>query len=297
MSNPRAFKAAFSLIELSIVILIIGILIAGVTQGSRLINAYKLSTARALSNSSPVPSIKDLFFWLDATAETAFLNQNSSPDIEDTDTVSSWKNSNPLTTSQQFCIQGTTGNQPTYVTDGINNLPSVRFNVSNGTMRLSCTLGVSINTENTIFTVVKWVSSYALANTNFLVIDSGSAEQTLNSVTTAGLFQFSNWNGSSNVDVLSHTLTSGGNVVITRYSNPTLNSSALYFNGSNVSTSTSTLTGTFPNITITVGNFTNASRTLGGDIAEVIIYDRALKNEERIAVEKYLGQKWGIKIN
>ena len=37
---------AFSLIELSIVVLIIGILIAGVTQGSRLVRQSRLSTAQ-----------------------------------------------------------------------------------------------------------------------------------------------------------------------------------------------------------------------------------------------------------
>jgi hypothetical protein len=33
-----------------------------------------------------------------------------------------------------------------------------------------------------------------------------------------------------------------------------------------------------------------------GDIGEIIIFDRALKTEERQSIEKYLGQKWGIKI-
>ncbi len=40
--NKFSLKKAFSLIELSIVILIIGILVAGVTQSSRLVLAMKL---------------------------------------------------------------------------------------------------------------------------------------------------------------------------------------------------------------------------------------------------------------
>ena len=51
---------AFSLVELSIVILVIGIVIAGVTQTSRLIGQMKLSSARTLSQSSDVNGIKDL---------------------------------------------------------------------------------------------------------------------------------------------------------------------------------------------------------------------------------------------
>jgi prepilin-type N-terminal cleavage/methylation domain-containing protein len=51
---------AFSLIELSIVILIIGILIAGVTQGSRLVRESKITTAVTLTQSAPIASVKDL---------------------------------------------------------------------------------------------------------------------------------------------------------------------------------------------------------------------------------------------
>ncbi|MFM7620300.1 MAG: prepilin-type N-terminal cleavage/methylation domain-containing protein, partial [Alphaproteobacteria bacterium] len=46
---------AFSLIELSIVILIIGILVAGVTQSSRLVNQFRLTSARNITLSSPLP--------------------------------------------------------------------------------------------------------------------------------------------------------------------------------------------------------------------------------------------------
>lgn len=41
---------------------------------------------------------------------------------------------------------------------------------------------------------------------------------------------------------------------------------------------------------------TGSSEWFNGGIAEIILFDRALKTEERKAVEKYLGQKWGFKI-
>ena len=58
---------AFSLIELSIVILIVGILVAGVTSSSRLIKKMKLITAQNLTNSSPIHSIKGLALWLESS--------------------------------------------------------------------------------------------------------------------------------------------------------------------------------------------------------------------------------------
>lgn len=51
------FQKAFSLIELSIVILIIGILVAGVTQSSRLVKQIRLASIKSMTLSSPVSSI------------------------------------------------------------------------------------------------------------------------------------------------------------------------------------------------------------------------------------------------
>ena len=79
-------KKAFSLIELSIVLLIIGILIAGVTQSSRLIEQFKLTSARSKTKSSPVNSITGLSMWLETTAIESFLENES----ENQATVSAW---------------------------------------------------------------------------------------------------------------------------------------------------------------------------------------------------------------
>ena len=60
-------KLAFSLIELSVVILIIGILVLGVTQGSRMMYEAKLKSAISLTQSSPVISMENLVLWLEPT--------------------------------------------------------------------------------------------------------------------------------------------------------------------------------------------------------------------------------------
>ncbi len=56
-------QKAFSLIELSIVILVVGILITGVIQGSNMVKKSQLQSARNLTTSSPVSGIKDLMLW------------------------------------------------------------------------------------------------------------------------------------------------------------------------------------------------------------------------------------------
>ena len=71
-NNRLSSKKGFSLIELSIVILIIGIIIAGITQSSRLVELYRLSAARTQTQSSPVNAIDGLVVWYDSTSEESF---------------------------------------------------------------------------------------------------------------------------------------------------------------------------------------------------------------------------------
>lgn len=75
--KSSAFKArsAFSLIELSIVILIIGIVIAGIIGGNYLYNKTILSSARSLTQSSNLRTFRELYLWLE-TASDSSLNEN-----------------------------------------------------------------------------------------------------------------------------------------------------------------------------------------------------------------------------
>ena len=65
-------NSAFTLIEISIVVLIIGILVASISQVYEMIFEATLKSARNLSRSSRVTRIDDLILWLDATSEKAF---------------------------------------------------------------------------------------------------------------------------------------------------------------------------------------------------------------------------------
>ena len=52
-----------------------------------------------------------------------------------------------------------------------------------------------------------------------------------------------------------------------------------------------------PNFNNGLNNGYNNGNHLDGFISEIIIFDRALKNEERISVQNYLVKKWGIAIS
>ena len=126
--NKKTDKLAFSLIELSIVILVIGILVAGVTQGTRIMTQSRLSAAKALTTSSPVTLMKGLSLWLEST------NENNFPTGQAVDgaNITGWNDSNPQTIEKNNFSRGTSNANIAYEASGINNLPSLKFNGTTG---------------------------------------------------------------------------------------------------------------------------------------------------------------------
>ena len=78
--------SAFTLIELSAVIAVIGILIAGVIGANGLVKKSKIAAAQTLTKASPISSITDNAFWLESSLEASFKDTESSTD----DSVTTW---------------------------------------------------------------------------------------------------------------------------------------------------------------------------------------------------------------
>ena len=290
-------KKAFSLIELSIVILIIGILVAGVTSSSRLIKQFLLTSARNITQSSPVGTIKDLALWLDAVNEKAFDIQ-----ISEGSSISYWQDTNPMSSSQLRLIQNTASDQPTYTFNGISGLPSVRYNSAINTTRLLGT-NMSLSRESTIFLVLRWDFLNASINQSYLMsIGGDSAWASLESGIYNGSVSFTYYpyaaaNGNNGYEA---TLNKDKNTILRRVYNPKINYSAIFLNGTLGQSGIASYSGNYDssgNATMYVGNHGSAPRTFGGLFGELIIYNRALSNDEIIDIERYLSRKWAIKLS
>ncbi len=129
------FKKAFSLIEISMVILIVGILIAGISKGLDLVNDMRIATARALTDKAPMFGMENLEMWLETTSEnslatgtgTSFTNVANPPDKKE---IGRWNDINPTLinpNNKNHATQSTLAYQPLYVQDGINGLPALLF--------------------------------------------------------------------------------------------------------------------------------------------------------------------------
>jgi prepilin-type N-terminal cleavage/methylation domain-containing protein len=150
-------KLGFSLIELSVVILVIGILVIGVTQGSRIMAESKLKSARGLTQGSPVSSTEGLTLWLETTMEKSLQNSGDAYNLGDGENVKNWNDINPTNSSPLVATEST--NMPVYQKAGIGNLPTLFFDAASDSTSgdmLTVSFTPLVNSQNfTLFVVTK----------------------------------------------------------------------------------------------------------------------------------------------
>ena len=281
--NKKNSSKAFSLIELSIVILIIGILVAGVTQSSRLVKQVKLMSARSITLSSPVPTIKNLVAWYESTSEKSFNDSEAS----DQSLLKNWYDINLQSSIKLDASQSNDANKPIYAFDESTNLPIVKFidqdffNLPDATVPFN-------NMPYTVFFVSR---ADSMCNCGIL----GSGTYSTNNATNA--FRYDGANGLNNywwyVDLyMPNTITLKKLTIIDITYD--LAKREGYVDGVlKVTTPSSNRAST--SINNTIGR-TLPGEFLIGSIGEIIIFDRALNTEERKSIENYLSKKWSIKL-
>ncbi len=316
---------AFSLIEISMVILVIGILIAGISQGIDLYDDYRLTSARNLTKNSLVNRVPDLEMWLETTLENSLATGTSTftdkPNPIDQDSIGRWNNINPniLPSARNHATQTNptplVDNQPKYIRKGMNGLPALLFD---GTNDFIASETKFIINNFTIFVV-------GLPSPNTSCVNNGSAT-TLgttgqryiiypqhgevifpsNNAAGAGIslctnfvsgFEHANSYMPYSVSNTINSISINKPIQITlkyneRFPNLYLNST-YSFNGRLSSKNV------FPSLTFGGGRMSGYGENYGyfqGHIAEIIIYSRALNDKERQGVEAYLAKKWGIKL-
>ena len=298
-NNFKNNKTAFSLIELSIVILIIGILVAGVTQASRLVKMMKIQTVRSLTLNSPVSAIKGLTIWFETSLDNNFLTgssgsytQNSSPD--NNSSIAIWNDTNPTSTDKYNAIQPNLAEQPVFIENGINNLPALRFS---GNKSMAITLPF-FDGAFSIFMVTTRSNDGSWRCLISDIINSGVGEL------CAGQDASNTWTIYQPflVGLPTSLSTSLNTSVIFEVHSQGINSSNsasvnLYINST--SSATRNMNGVVRGVSGAIGRSLingNAGDFWVGDISEIIIFKRMISNDERLDVEKYLAKKYAIKI-
>ncbi len=190
MSNN--FRKAYSMIEMSLLIIIIGILFAGVSQGFNIYNETHISGARTLTQNSIISRIGNLVFWYETTFEKD-ENKDDKPILMWLD-----RNNQQLIKSHAYPSQNydnskfnyepnnfTDNSGPLFVLKGINGLPSLNFkNNSSSSRFLVIDPNLKFGKDDvTIFAVVKFKNfeNNAVIFDRVCLKNSGSATSDANS--------------------------------------------------------------------------------------------------------------------
>ena len=160
---------AFTLIELSAVIAIIGILIAGVMGATGLVKKSKIAAAQSLTKASPIAGITDNALWLESSAESSFKDTETSTG----DAVTTWYDQKNAVNKSSVVAVGT---GPTY-SNTINYIHAVKFSGSTANYLQVADASFLNNTDYTIVVLEKRQSATA----GYFIGDSSvsTANQTL----------------------------------------------------------------------------------------------------------------------
>lgn len=288
MQKSQSNKA-FSLLEISIVILIIGILISGVSLGVDLYRDFRLASAKSLTQNSRVGRIEGLVLWLEASQKTSFEPDN----IADGTAITKWKNIAPNLLpndrSRFDAVKSSlAASGPIYRENIVNSLPALEMSSSqNRCMQVPS--GFDGNGKNTtVFLVIKTAENWSsTADYRMLSRWPAGAFYEIRGTNTpfSNLDNFSFFNYYNSAKNKLYIL----NLIINRSENVNF-----YFNKTPLQSISSSWNGVYSSSDLYIGCKAGGTALFpNANYLEIIIYDRVITDKERIAIEEYLSKKWG----
>lgn len=296
-------QQAFTLLELTIILVVTAIMTVGIFKGAGLVNSSKISVARSLTERSPVPKIDGLVVWYETSSLDSLLKSEAS----NNSTVTTWYDLNPASVAlRENTLVAKTG-AVKYVKNGINNVPSLQFSSKDGSatnLQLAA-FSQGSTAQNTVFLVFKQQSRTYISSYERWILASHSSDLDI-----AGI-------GYSDISGVDAVISIAGPTTV--YSGATNPPSfgdeksfivAVYYDQAYtkayVNDATVVTGGGYFNATpgsnkitgLTIGslkNDNNANRFVGL-ISEIIIYNRVLKSDERKDIFAYLSKKYSIPV-
>jgi prepilin-type N-terminal cleavage/methylation domain-containing protein len=286
------FRKAFSITELSVVILILGILISGIVSSLDIYKDAKITSLRSLTINSITSRIPNIEFWSDTISKKSFDKS-----MQNNSLVSNWNNINPHILVKNSAISPSTAKTPKYIENGINNLPSILFDGVDDCLRIPFDLNYTINKEVSIFLVFNSQSVTANNTALFGLDDQGGW----------GRFVHSRFGGNdggssfgSNIGILQNISKLKTDFILTYVSNQGIANGSLLRLNKNYSSIIQTHNFTsqagpeYFGLGVINGACSHSfSNTL---FSEIIVYSRALNSKEILQIEEYLAKKYSIKL-
>ena len=308
----KNYKLGFSLIEISVVVLIIGVLIAAITTGTDLVKKSKVASARNLSSNSAIYGMSDLVLWLESSLPTSF------PAEGEGESVKLWSNNSPFYNIGSAIADGD-NETPMYKRYAINHTPSVRFFCDGGVckryLKVPSISRLLEETDLTIFILENRDAGHGALERRIISTSNGD-----NAIIGKGLniyyntsdqLTVSNSNGDSfpSTDVTPgpslHYLTLFNDDDFMVNGNTILRKGFNYYHNKRLPES-----GSMPSVTTTIessGDVRFATNSMGniirigdsvksyiGNLPEIIIFNRKLRQKEMIDIFNYFEAKYNI---
>ena len=260
-------KKGFSLVELSVSILIIGIIIIGIFAGDILIKKSRISSARTMTQSSPVNSMKSLSFWFESSMEDSF----DSSELDDGVAITTWYDKTSVSVTKNNATQAISDNKPTFA-NSINRIHAVAFDGTDDYFNVDASF---LNgSDYTIFVVDKRTSAKA---DNYFIGDSTVDTENENLIlgySAEGVV--THYQAGDNSYISSVPVYDGGSnepkIYVFRHASSS--GKTTYINGMLAATSNDT--ANLSNIsTIAIG------KAYAGELGEIIAFDKALGGQDR----------------
>jgi hypothetical protein len=289
--NSHTKSKAFSLLEVSMVLLIVGIVVAGITLSTSMIKNSRISSARTLTEKSPILTTSDSALWL----ETSFSERLTSADgseVGDEDSLSGWSDSRK---SSDKVVVVAVGDGPVF-SNTINYVQTVKFDGSESNYLNIEDASFLNGTDYTIFVVEKRLSE---GGNNFFIGDVSAVD--------ANKSLLLGYNGDSQVVHSQSGLGSSslGSYVagvsdygssrdeprVFAFVQDSVEGKSIYVNGVLAARDVDDKSQLSGLVSLAIG------KGYDGEIGEVSIFTRALNHTERKNIENYLGTKWNSEIH
>ncbi len=293
MTRKKLLKA-FSLIEISMVILIMGILILGISSGLDLYYDSRVSSAKALTQNSRVRRIPDLMLWFDSVSSNVYSIDSDFKDkieIDDNIKISKWKD---LSAEKNNALQTNSNFQPVFQKNSINNIHSLYFNGINDFLEFSGNFLIGKN--YTIFAVEK--KKNCASNKNCSII-GGFIEGVFNlnsHLLNFGYYgsdkiRYSNYHSQTNLF---------SEFTFSKNNQPNIHNIIFTSEYGFIYWINNSILASDYNKKTPLASYSKAriaqkqNEYYNGNIGEIIIFDRNLSEKERFDVTEYLSKKWAI---
>ena len=289
LSNFPKKNRGFTLLELAVVLMLIGIIVGGVMQGANLITSSRLASARSLTSKAPIGNISGLVAWYESSSKNSFLATQAI----DSASISEWSDISPSSIiNKKNKLTKTPNTNVTFGIASINKIPALNFK-NNEKISLNNFYQGSLN-RATICVVFR--PNFTPSSNPAVLVDSYFNQNQFSLAIKNNAI-----NLNAGIDVNTSTASNSANFINGRdyvicgifnnsQSGAYVNNALILAGGGNISAGTNVMNG------LTIGSDRNGSNAFNGLISEVIIFNRPLKLQERRDVMIYLAKKYRINI-